>query len=146
VRTLAITAMLFVAASLVGPVIFWAGLPNQFDAGTSSSFGTFASDLVFLIWPTQPLAVIEVNTGQFLAASVAVGANVLLFAALGVLAERMARRKFGLHLLYLVTACSVVLLALWGAGFDNAHLNMRALAIALMFYATPFLVMARTLA
>ena len=92
---------------------------------------------MLLLWPTQPLAVIKVNTGSVVAGLVAVGANVALFAVVGALAN-LFRGRIGLPMLYLLVVLLAFLYALWGSGFSFAYLNMSALLVALLFYVIPF--------
>lgn len=136
----------FASASLVGPAIRWATWPlTNFDLHASNALNSFVSDVLLLMWPTQPLAVIEENTGSLFAAAIAVGANVLLFSILGVLAGGVARHRIGLILLYALVGLLIVFFALWGAGFSFAYLNVPALAIGLLWYAIPFVVTSRLL-
>ena len=138
-RALAIGILTFAAASLVGPAIRWATWPPiKFEVNASSALNGFVSDVLLLMWPTQPLAVIEVNTGSLYASALAVGANILLFALLGLLVGGVAQNRIGLILLYIAFAFLVVLLALWDAGFSITYLNVPALAVGLLWYAIPF--------
>lgn len=141
---LVLTMMLFGLTAFVGPFVRWMTWPpSVFERGTSTALSNFVSDLVFLLWPTQSLAVIEVNTGFVIAAVVAVGANILLFAVVGVLAGVLVKTRFGLPALYLAVGLLLALFALWGAGFSVAYLNVVALAVALLLYAVPFGLTAR---
>ena len=106
-------------------------------------FHGFFSDLIFLLWPAGLVAVMEVTPGRIVAASYAIGANVLLFVAIGLLAAAAARHRTALFSLYLVMSVLVCFLALWGAGFSLAFLNGFALLAALLLYATPFLAVHR---
>jgi hypothetical protein len=137
-KRIAITTLLFALTGLFGPLLRWATWP---PAKLESS--TFVSDLVLLIWPTQPLAVIEASAGPALAALAAVGVNVLLFAVLGLLAGVLAERRNGLLLLYLGVGVLVALFALWSAGFSFAYLNALVLVVGLLMYAIPFYLTAR---
>lgn len=136
---LALTALLFSLTAFVGPCIRWMTWPpSLFERETSTALSNFVSDLVFLLWPTQSLGVIEVNTGPRFAAVVAVGANILLFFVFGMLAGVLVRTPFGLPALYLALGLLLALFALWEAGFSVAYLNVVALAVALLLYAVPF--------
>lgn len=133
------TVLLFGLMAFVGPFVRWVTWPpSAFGRGTSTALSSFVSDLVFLLWPTQSLAVIEVNTGPAIAAVVAVGANVLLFVVVGVLAGVLVKTRLGLPTLYLAVGLLLALFALWGAGFSVAYFNVVALAVALLLYAVPF--------
>jgi hypothetical protein len=140
----ALTMLLFGLMAFVGPFVRWMTWPpSAFEQGTSIALSGFISDLVFLLWPTQALAVIEVNTGPVIAAVVAVGANVMLFAVVGVLAGILVNTRLGLPALYLAVGLLLALFALWGAGFSVAYLNVVALAVAVLLYAVPFALTAR---
>lgn len=131
--------LLFSLTAFVGPFVRWMTWPpSAFERGTSTALSSFVSDLVFLLWPTQSLAVIEVNSGSIIVVVVAVGANVLLFAVVGVLAGVLVKTRFGLPALYLAVGLLLALFALWGAGFSVAYLNVGALAVTLLLYAVPF--------
>lgn len=144
IRVLALSTLLFVASALVGPLIRWATWPpSKFMNGPLLPIGDFVYDLVLLLWPAQPFAVIEVNTGSLVAVAVAVGANILLFGLVGVLAGVLAKWRLGLLALYVLVCALVLLLALWGAGFSIAYLNVIALVVALLLYAAPFWAVAR---
>lgn len=138
VAGLGLTTLLFALMGFVGPCIRWLTWPpSAFEQWTSTAFSGFVYDLVLLLWPTQPLAVIEVNTGSVVAGLVAVGANVALFAVVGALAN-LFRGRIGLPMLYLLVVLLAFLYALWGSGFSFAYLNMSALLVALLFYVIPF--------
>jgi hypothetical protein len=99
---------------------------------------SFASDLVFLIWPTQMLAVMEATSGPVVAATLALTTNVVLFGLLGLAVAMFASCARGYAFAYGLVTALIVLLAFWGAGFSTAHLNAAALLVALLIYATPF--------
>jgi len=101
--------------------------------------GDLVYDLALLIWPTQPLAVVEVSTGPFIAIALSVGANVLLFGVAGVIVGIIARQPVPVIVSYLVTCAFVLVLALWSAGFSLQYLNAIALIVAFILYAVPFL-------
>jgi hypothetical protein len=134
-----IPVSVFAAAALTGPLIRYVAWPPS-KIGQIGSFrlDVFIYDLVFLLWPTQMLAVIEASLGSFVAAAVAVGANVVLYGAIGMLVGVTAGRRSAVLVLYLFVSTLVTLFALWGAGFGLAHLNVPALGIALILYAVPF--------
>jgi hypothetical protein len=136
---LGMTTLLFGLMGFVGPCVRWLTWPpSAFEHRTSIALSRFVDDLVFLLWPTQSLAVMEVSTGSVVAGLVAVGANVALFAVVGVLAGLLFKGRIGLPLLYMLVVLSASLFALWGSGFSLAYLNIAALAVALLFYAVPF--------
>lgn len=136
--------LLFGLMAFVGPFVRWMTWPpSAFARETSIAVSRFVSDLVFLLWPTQSLAVIEVNAGLIIAAVVAVGTNVLLFLVVGALAGILVKTSLGLPMLYLAVGLLLALFAMWGAGFSIAYLNVVALAVALLLYAVPFVLTAR---
>lgn len=136
---LALITLLFSLAGLVGPSVRWLTWPSlTFERNTSSAVSAFVYDLVFLLWPTQSLAVMEVNTGPVIAGLAAIGANLLLFATVGMLTGSFARSRQGITLCYLAVVGLLLLLSLWGAGFSIAYLNVNALVVALVLYAIPF--------
>ena len=129
----------FAAAALIGPLVrYVAWPPSQIGEIASFRLDIFIYDLVFLLWPTQMLAVMEASVGVFAAAAVAVGANVLLYGAIGLLVGVTAGRRTAILALYLFVGALVTLFALWDAGFGIAHLNVPALGVALTLYAIPF--------
>ena len=140
-RTVAGSILIFVASGLVGPLLRWATWPpSHAPQGSGFSFDDFVYDLVLLLWPTQPLAVMEVTMGSFAAVTLSVGANALFFGIVGALAAVIARQPRKLLGLYLAACLVVFLLAFWSAGFSVAFLNVGALAVGFLLYAVPFLV------
>lgn len=140
----AISTALFAATALVGPLIrllTWP--PQRYEQLTSHSSADFIYHLVVLLWPSQLLAAMEINTGRFVAGLVAVGVNVLLFIILGIVAGASIRWRYGLLSLYVFVSALVLLFALWGAGFSLSYLNLYAIATALLIYAAPFIATSR---
>jgi hypothetical protein len=136
-RTLAFSILIFVASALAGPLVrFVAWPPSKLEQG--SSVRDFVYDLVLLLWPTQPLAAIEVSVGALVAVAVSVAANILLFAVAGMVAGVSARQPPRLLIVYLVVCGMVLMVALWGAGFSFEYVNIPALLVAFILYALPF--------
>jgi len=81
------------------------------------------------------IAVVEVFAGKLGALLLAIGGNVLLFFVVGIAVTASARKISTLLVAGGLLCAAVVLLALWGAGFDYRHLNGWALLIAFVFYA-----------
>jgi hypothetical protein len=130
--------IIFAVAGLIGPLIQWiAWPPSEFATGASESMASFVSDVVFLTWPSQMLAVVG-GVGPTVATALAVVANVCLFGILGATTAMLASHTRGYVVVYSILACLIALLALWGAGFNTAHLSVLAMLVALMIYATPF--------
>ena len=139
-RTVAGSILIFMACGLAGPLLRWATWPpSPAPQGSGFSFDDFIYDLVLFLWPTQPLAVMEVTIGSFAAITLSVGANALLFGIVGALAAVIARQPGKLLGLYLAACIVMFLLALWSAGFSVAFLNVGALAVGFLMYAVPFL-------
>jgi hypothetical protein len=123
--------LVFTGAGLLGPLI-WNVVQHP------SRVENFVSDLVFLLWPTQPLGVIETNVGAPKALAVTIGANLILFAVIGLIVGLLARTRVRLVFAYVVVCLLLFMWAFWGAGFSFAHLGVLALALALLVYAIPF--------
>jgi len=137
--SLGVTTLVFILTGLVGPIIRWMTWPpSAHENKTSTILSSFVDDLVFLLWPTQPLAAIEVNTGPIVAGLVAAGTNMALFAIIGMLAGLLFTGRVGLLTLYIMVVLLASLFSLWGAGFSLAYINFTALAVGLLIYASPF--------
>jgi hypothetical protein len=108
--------------------------------GLSSSIGDFVYNLVLLLWPAQPLVVIEVNTGRFAAAIVSVGANLLLFSVVGATVGILAGKSVALVGVYVFVCAMAFALARWASGLPFMYLEVSALAVALFLYAVPFFI------
>jgi hypothetical protein len=130
--------LVFVVMALVGPLIRLLTWPSSRVGGVlSEGVGTFIYELVLLLWPTQPLAVMEVTIGQVAAIGLAIGANVALFALLG-LATVAALRRDLLKVMYIAVCVVVVICAVWWAGFSVSEVHWFAVVSALALYAVPF--------
>src|SRR6185503_15408549 len=76
--------LVFALTAMVGPAIRYATWPpSRFERATSARVEGFVYDLVFYLWPTQPLAALAPRDGRLVAFLVSVGGNVLLFALIG---------------------------------------------------------------
>lgn len=138
--------VLFGLMGCVGPLVRWLTWPpSAFEQNTWSVVSTFVYDLVFLLWPTQSLAVIEVNSSTAIVRLVAVGSNILLFSIVGVLASFLAKKRRGLIALYVGLGLLLTLFSLWGAGFNLLYFNAFAYFTALLLYAVPFGLTARVM-
>ena len=130
--------VVFSAAGLFGPVIrFMIWSPSALMKEARIIYG-FIYDLLFLLWPMQALAVMEVSIGRTKAAVLAISANVLLFGIIGLLIAVLAQLRVRTIYIYVALCLLVVWWALWGAGFSLTHFNVYALVVALLFYAVPF--------
>lgn len=95
-------------------------------------------DLVLLIWPTQPLASIEISAGTNLAILFSVLANIAVFGLLGLLAGALAKTAIQLSSAYLAVCVMIIVMAVWSIGLGFSHVDMIALVVALALYAVPF--------
>jgi hypothetical protein len=107
----------------------------------AKSVSSFLYDFVLLLWPTQPMAM--ANLGRGAAAALSVGANLLLFTALGVVVGILGRTCTRTIVGYIVVCGLIFWFDLWGAGFSFEYLNLLALEGALFVYAIPFWVVMR---
>lgn len=141
---LSVSLLVFVIAALVGPLLRWLTWPpGKFGLETSPYIGDFVYDLVFLLWPTQSLAVVEASIGWFFATTIAVSANVALFGIVGVISGVLAKRSRRLLVLYAVTCTLLILFEAWGASFGLGYINFLAVLVAVVLYAIPFWAVAR---
>lgn len=135
-RTLGRPVLIFLIGGMVGPLLRWTTWPPG-PVGTTVSDLTY--DLVMMLWPTQPLAVVEANTGLPMAVAISVGANLVLFGVVGLIAGLLARRPRWLIALYACVSLMLILLASWSTGGDFSITNLIALVIALGLYAGLFI-------
>jgi len=132
-------SLIFTAMAFMGPLLRLATWPpSRFEKATSSAVENFVYDLVLYLWPTQPLAVIESNASRALAGLVAVGGNVLLFLVLGLLVGAASKRRGALTFVYAAVCGFLILIGLWGSGYDIEHLAWFPLITAMVLYAVPF--------
>jgi hypothetical protein len=121
----------FAMLGLVGPA-FRMAVPTW-----QSVIGTFAHDLTWFLWPTQAIAVVEVNVGRLKAFLAAAGANVVLFLILGLVLAIVGGSRTGI---WAFRVFVVGLLAYWaalGAGYDPAFVSYGALSVAVAAYMAP---------
>lgn len=138
------STVVFAGAGLLGPLVRFATWPaSRFDTLVPKSVSNFLYDFVLLLWPTQPMAVVEVSIGRVAAVALAIVANLLLFAVLGAMVGTQARTRARLIAGYAVVCGLIFYIDLWGAGFSLAYLNVFALVVALILYAIPFWVVMR---
>lgn len=133
------STLVFLACGLAGPLLRWATWPPK----PASPGGDFVYDLVLLLWPTQPLAVMEATIGPVAAIALSIGANVVLFGLAGIVAAAVANRVSRLIAFYILVCLGVLFFALWIAGFSAALVNWGAVVIALVLYALPFVAVSR---
>lgn len=143
-RCVLITGAVFALWALAGPLLRLATWPPSLPKpGGSESGGDFLYDLLLLLWPTQPLAVIEASVGTVMGVVIAVLANVVLFAAIGMLIGTLAKHRSRLIAMYVVVAALLTLLASFAAGFSASQVSFGALIAAILLYAIPFIVTTR---
>lgn len=138
-RGLTNSVIIFMVGALAGPLINWATSPPY----RWPSVGGFSVYLVLLLWPTQPLGVIEYSSGTLVATLVTVGANVIFFGLIGLAVGAALSRTIAFLGIYLLVAALIFLLALWASGFDLHQVDAVALVAALGFYAFLFRLSAR---
>jgi hypothetical protein len=132
----------FAGAGLLGPLVRFATWPpSKFNSLVAKSVSSFLYDFVLLLWPTQPMAM--ANLGRGATAALSVGANLLLFTALGVAVGILGRTCTRIIVGYIVVCGLIFWFDLWGAGFSFEYLNLFALGGALLVYAIPFWVVMR---
>jgi hypothetical protein len=142
-RTTMNSAMAFAAAGLVGPLMQAVTWPPR-----SVADSTFLSDLVyeviFYLWPARWLASGSA-VDRFFTPSVLypILANVLLFAAIGLVAG-VAARKPGLVWIACCAVCALLVrYSLWLSGEDFGYLKPLPLAVSLAFCVAMFWWVAR---
>jgi len=133
-RTIIWSILIFVASSFAGPLVRWATWPPKATGG----FADFMYDLVLLLWPTQPLTVVEASAGTFAAIVLSVGANALLFGVVGALAGILGSKRAALLALYMAACAMLIAFALWGFGFPMTYSNAGALVAVAFLYALLF--------
>jgi hypothetical protein len=143
-RPLAVTTCIFAVAGLIGPFVRIATWPpSQFSEKWPQYVSAFVNDLLFLVWPTQMLAVIESSTEFYKAAAVAITSNIVLFVCAGWLFYWCCRSTFRLSVMLTVLLVALTLWGMWGAGFDISQLNWVALTVAASVWSLPFLLSIR---
>lgn len=128
-------ALVFAAASLVGPLIrlsTWP--PSDFEQATSEATANFVYDLVFYLWPTQALMAYESSFGLFAAAIMSIGGNILFFLCFGYVVSVLSRSLAGLMLAYAGTCGLLAVMASWASGFGTDQVNFAAVLAALGVY------------
>jgi hypothetical protein len=130
--------------ALAGPLLRLATWPpSPPTSGGSESGVDFLYDLVLLLWPTQPLAVIEASVGTTVGVIVAVLANVVSFAVLGMLVGATAKHRSRLFTIYICVALLLAFFDFFAAGFSASYMSISALIVAISLYAIPFIMTAR---
>ncbi len=125
------SSIAFGITGLVGPLL-WNIVPHPSPAET------FVSDLVFLLWPTQLVGVVEFSMGERSALAITAVSNLVLLAALGWVVGWLGRTRHALLLAYCLLTSLLFCWALWGGGFSVAHFGVSAFVVALIVYAIPF--------
>lgn len=126
------TLITFMLAALVGPVMSFFSSAAKLDS--NQQIGALAVstmyDLILLIWPGQVLAVMEASLGQFLAITIAIMANLLLFISLGLVRYRFRGNPKLSVLLWVLISALIGTIAAWSSGFDTDYFNILSLALA----------------
>jgi hypothetical protein len=127
------TIAAFVAVGAVGPLASIAlGRLSPYSVAYA-----FVDRVVWLLWPSWGLAVMEASLGTPLAATLAIGSNLILFATLGLLVVGV--RKKGMPLALIWAACLGALCA-WAWFGAGGALDMRwlPLLVAGIVLSVPF--------
>ena len=130
------SVFIFALAGIGGPMLRWLTWPP--GPSSAGAISDLIYDLVLLIWPTQPLASIEISAGTNLAILFAVLANIAVFGLLGLLAGALAKTAIQLSSAYLAVCVMIIVMAVWSIGLGFSHVDMIALVVALALYAVPF--------
>jgi hypothetical protein len=128
-RRVLVVAALFACAALVGPALHWTALALQSSSPVTPAV---VQGIVFVLWPTQPLAVVEATMGRLWAGMFAVLANVLVFSLVGFLAGTAASRRRTLLSLFVVVLALGVSYSLFWAGFDWRYVSWPGMACGLL--------------
>jgi hypothetical protein len=131
--------VVFSLAGLAGPLIrYLTWPPSDFELAVGTRWAQFVYYLVFFLWPTQPFGIAEYNIGRLIAIAYVVGANVVLFGAVGLVVGMAARWRKGVLFVYGGVCALVVFHAVSGAGSRLAHEAGMPLLTALVLYTIPF--------
>jgi len=143
-KTFVPSILLFSAAGIAGPLLRWATWPpGRVGDGTGFSMNDFLYNLVLLLWPTQPLGVMEASVGRDMALAIAVGANLILFGVAGVIVSIASRRLTGIATVYVLLCAMLTGFAFWIAGKNLGDIDVVALLVAVALYGLLFLAMFR---
>jgi len=122
--------LVFTCGAFVGPSL----VPIMLSFPTFSSANNLIADVVLFLWPMQPIAVMEASIGTFWAVFIAVSANVLVFAILGIIVVLSTHRKTA----FLAGSGTLFFLIIWFgywlAGSDVTHIKIRPVATAVGLY------------
>lgn len=125
-------------AALVGPVLALLGSLTKLDSLDeslgSNALSEFVYGIVLLVWPFQPLGVLEAVVGWIGAAVITVGANILLFTLIGWLGFRFRQQPVLLAILWGAVVIPLTVVAWWASGNDAHFVNIPSLAVAALFY------------
>ena len=134
--------LVFAATGLIGPVVRYATWPpSLFKLTTSDRVEGFVYDLVFYLWPTQPLAALRPDGGG-MQVLLAVGSNLLLFALIGFVVGALASQRGAVLMAYAGFCCVLLWLALWDVGFRMAQVSVSPLLCAMVLHGSPYLLVA----
>ena len=134
----AVPIFIFLGGGVAGPLLRWATWhPGRVGDGTGFSISDFLYSLVLLLWPTQPLGVMEASLGRHMAVVVTVGANLIVFGVAGVIVAIAARRLPLLIAIYILICLMLSAFAFWIAG---NQIDVVALLVAFALYGLLFLV------
>jgi hypothetical protein len=136
-RRFLIPVTIFVLAAFVGPCLHIATRSLQFEH--YPSVGITIVSLASLLWPIQPLGVMEYQYGSAITGVILITGNVLFFGLIGAAVAAAVWRTSILIIIYASVAALLCLFAYWGAGSTVHDAQMLfALAVALCFHAFLF--------
>jgi hypothetical protein len=145
-RTRRNAAIVFAAAGLLGPLMQAVTWPPR-SIADSTFLSNLVYDVIFYLWPARWLASGSA-VDRFFTPSVLypILVNVLVFAAIGLVAG-IAARKPGLRWIVCGAVCALLVrYGLWLAGDDVAYLELLPLALSLAFCVALFWWVARNAA
>jgi hypothetical protein len=141
VRRYLLGAVVFGACGLIGPALHYAVWPFVNVAATKGSPDDVISSLILLLWPTVLAATAPTAEERAGAEFLAVGWNVVVFAALGLIVALVARQPRAFWGSY--CALSVIMCVRFAAyaGFELQYMNVPALVLGLVIHSVPFLLL-----
>ena len=134
-------------AALVGTALALLASLAEFDSLDqslgSNALSEFVYGLALLVWPFQPLGVLEGAVGWIGAAMITVGANILLFTLIGWLGFRFRQQPVFLAILWGAVVIPLAVVAWWASGYDAHFVNIPSLAVSALFYGALIWVVSR---
>jgi len=112
--------LVFTCGAFAGPALnlFRFKYPVDFSARNLESY-------IILLWPTWPLAIMEVSIGTFWAVAYAVSANFMFFGLVGAVAVLCAKRRPFFLIGAGVLVSFLATISFWGSGFNLKYFELR---------------------